>query len=44
MKPMELADLIRETIIYEVENREWVTSYRDPIIGFWPPMIPGSRN
>ena len=44
MKPVELADLIRETIIYEVENRECITSYRDPIVGFVAASDPGFSN
>ena len=44
MKPTELADLIRGTIIYEVENRECVTSYRDPIVGFVAASDPGFSN
>jgi len=41
MKPEELADLIRGTIIFEVENRTCVTAYRDPIAGFVAADDPG---
>ncbi len=41
MEPEELAALIRETIIHEVENRACVTAYRDPIIGFVAAGDPG---
>ncbi len=44
MKPTELAELIRETIIDEVENRKCVTAYRDPIIGFVAASDPGFSN
>lgn len=44
MKPTELAELIRQTITSEVENRRCVTSYRDPIIGFVSAGDPGFSN
>ena len=34
MKPSELAQFIRETIIHEVNHNAFVTAYRDPVIGF----------
>ena len=34
MNSSELAELIKETILYEVKNKKGATSYRDPIIGF----------
>lgn len=34
MNPSELAQLIKETLVYEVKNKQGITSYRDPIIGF----------
>jgi len=34
MKPLEVADFIRETIIHEVTNNDLITDYGDPIIGF----------
>lgn len=41
MEPEQLADLIRATIIHEVENRACVTAYREPIIGFVAASDPG---
>jgi len=41
MKPSELDDLIKEMIIYEVNNNEFVTLYRDPIVGFIAADDPG---
>ncbi len=41
MQPSELGDLIKETIIYEVNNNEFVTLYRDPIIGYLAADDPG---
>ena len=34
MKLFELDELIRETIIHEVNHNAFVTPYRDPVIGF----------
>lgn len=34
MKLLELAEFIQESIIHEVNNRSFVTAYRDPLIGF----------
>lgn len=41
MKPSELGDLIKETIIFQVNNNEFVTRYREPIIGFIAADDPG---
>ena len=34
MDPLELANFIRETIVQEVNNKTFITPYRDPVIGF----------
>ena len=44
MKPIELAELIRETIIYKVNQDDFDTPYRDPIIGFVAADDPGFAN
>lgn len=41
MNPAELVALIQDTIIHEVENRQCVTAYREPIIGFVAASDPG---
>ncbi len=41
MKSMELADLIRETIFHQVKHNEFITPYRDPVIGFLGADDPG---
>lgn len=41
MKPLDLADLISETIKREVKESDTVTRYREPIIGFVAANDPG---
>ena len=41
MEPMELLALIRGTIIHEVKNNDFMTLYRDPLIGFVAASNPG---
>lgn len=44
MKPLELADFIRETIIHEVNNNDFVTTYRDPLVEFVAAIDPDFSN
>jgi epoxyqueuosine reductase QueG len=44
MEPIELAEFIRETIIDGVNHNEFVTPYREPIIGFVAAADPGFAN
>lgn len=44
MKPLELADFIKDTITHKVKNNESITKYRDPIIEFVAASDPDFSN